>query len=371
MGTSIELRLVGPTTPVQLHEHAIDSRCRRKREPLPTRLRSLRGVPSVDSTQGMIPVSPSRRICRAGLTAASAVSLCAALALASCADGGSVVTAPGAVTTRGKNAQGFDEYTLDMDPTVVFVRVPGAVVDGVELSPFLISEYEITNAQYERFRAATGHRSRRPMPFLKRRTLCQQQTESPDLPAGEVSWEDAQAYCEWAGLSLPTLAQWNMAAYGTDGRQHPWGNEPVGGSVTRLNSTGGLDVSRHYWGGVPFEPDAVAAWEGDGYVLAAPVGSFPDGVGPFGTHDQAGNVSEWCRDALQFAHAKLRKGDGLRIDVRTIDRHQSAFWRKAVAGSSYTKSQRPRKECQSTFLRLDWMSYDTGFRPVLTVSGGR
>ena len=85
----------------------------------------------------------------------------------------------------------------------------------VTLDAFWIYKNDVTVAQYRKFCQATG----RQMP----------QTPTwgwkDDHPVVNVTWDDAKAYCDWAGAALPTEAQWEKAARGTDGRMYPWGNE--------------------------------------------------------------------------------------------------------------------------------------------------
>jgi len=138
-------------------------------------------------------------------------------------------------------------------------------VHSVTVAPFFIDRTELTNAQYQKFIAATGHRV--PSNWKDGR-----------FPAGEagfpvvnVSWEDASACAKWEDKRLPTEAEWEFAARGTEGRLYPWGSDWQSG---RANTREG----------------------GPGRVLAA--GSFPKGASPYGVLDLSGNVWEWTASDL-------------------------------------------------------------------------
>jgi formylglycine-generating enzyme required for sulfatase activity len=143
----------------------------------------------------------------------------------------------------------------------------------VKLKGFRIYKSEVTNAQYAKFLAATGHRE--PL-FWKDGRFNQ-----PKQPVVGVDWEDAMAYCRWAQVRLPTEAEWEYAARGTDGREFPWGGE------------GG----RRRGGGGGRGGGARAVMDLDSRNgKPAVVGSMPDGARPVGARDMAGNVWEWCAD---------------------------------------------------------------------------
>jgi iron(II)-dependent oxidoreductase len=136
---------------------------------------------------------------------------------------------------------------------------------------FAMNRTEISNAQYQRFVDATGHRSA----FYGGHPLL----GLANHPVVGVSWDDANAFCAYYGLELPSEQQYERAARGTAGALFPWGDAPVGD--TRANH--GAEV-------------CCGGDDGDGYEMTAPVGAFPAGASPEGILNLVGNVWEWTRD---------------------------------------------------------------------------
>lgn len=135
----------------------------------------------------------------------------------------------------------------------------------VTLKSYWIDKYEVTNAQYKKFIDATGRRS--PDHFRNRTYP----DGKADHPVTFVNWSDARDYCEWAGRRLPTDAEWEKAARGTDGRMFPWGDT--------------FDINK---ANTPQRWTAIGV-TGD----TTPVGSFEGGKSPYGLYDMSGNVWEW------------------------------------------------------------------------------
>ena len=131
----------------------------------------------------------------------------------------------------------------------------------VILDGFYIDKYEVTNALYQKFMSVTGRAAPEYWNDSK--------FNGPKQPVVGASWHDADAYCTWAKKRLPTEAEWERAARGTDGRKYPWVGE---WDASRANSTE------------------------SGRGKTVDVGSYPNGVSPAGALDMAGNVWEWVAD---------------------------------------------------------------------------
>jgi formylglycine-generating enzyme required for sulfatase activity len=122
-------------------------------------------------------------------------------------------------------------------------------------------------------------------------------------PINCVTWEMADVFCRSNHLRLPTEAEWEFAARGSDGRAYPWGDAPP--SAHHLNACG---TECAEWGQkAKVEPLAPMYAEDDHWPNTAPVGSFPEGKSKFGIMDLAGNVWEWVSDW----YGPYAKGDGV------------------------------------------------------------
>lgn len=132
----------------------------------------------------------------------------------------------------------------------------------VTLPEFYMDRTEVTNKQYKEFVEATGHKP--PTNW----SGTSYPAQLADHPVAFVNWHDADAYCKWRKKRLPTEAEWEKAARGTDGRQFPWGNEF---DLKKVNTIGEFSG-------------------------ATPAGFLPEGKSPYGAVDMAGNVQEWVED---------------------------------------------------------------------------
>lgn len=137
----------------------------------------------------------------------------------------------------------------------------------VYLKAYFFDKNEVTQYAYDRFAKMTKRAKRKIEVFEDDPT----KLLKPEHPMIAVTWEDAEAYCKWAGKRLPTEAEWEKAARGEGKRRYPWGDEFV---VGYANIDGNEDAFRYL----------------------APPGSFESGRSPYGIYDMTGNVGEWVSD---------------------------------------------------------------------------
>jgi serine/threonine-protein kinase len=226
-----------------------------------------------------------------------------------------------------------ERYVNKIDGSVLVLVPAGQFLAGedrfpVELPAYYLGMYEVTNAQYKKFVDATGHAAPR---YWDRKEFPPQ---TADHPVCQLSWEDAQAYCQWAKLRLPTELEWEKGARGVDGRVYPWGN----------NWDAGRCVSRRLTGGQQM----------------APIASFPEGRSPWGLYHMAGNAFEWCDDWYENrAYDRYRQGDLVppRLGDQRVGRGGSAGQEDPKAFRAFTRGHRGEQPAWDWGFRVAW-TYD-------------
>lgn len=208
----------------------------------------------------------------------------------------------------------------------ILVRVPGGECQlgndhrAASLPTFLIGKLEVTNAQFEKFVKATGYKTtaeetgaafvanpkqgEADAMFGGYETTPNANWRDPELrgrpaadePVCQVSWIDARAYCDWAGLVLPTSDEWEKAASWDPAqrraRRYPWGDEEPSPGSEKLANIGDRQFLRVHL-------NRNRAIYDDGYPYRSPVGALPLDRSPCGAFDMGGNISEWLRDVIK------------------------------------------------------------------------
>ncbi len=139
-------------------------------------------------------------------------------------------------------------------------------VRQVYVDAFYMDKYQTSVGKYGTFLEATSHEAPEDWDIMDKPV-------HQKRPVINVDWADADAYCKWAGKRLPTEAEWEKSARGTDGRIYPWGNE--------LPTDFRTNMKKEIW---------------NNHVVLTPVGTFEAGKSPYGIYDMAGNVWEWVGD---------------------------------------------------------------------------
>jgi formylglycine-generating enzyme required for sulfatase activity len=192
----------------------------------------------------------------------------------------------------------------------------------VYLDEYWIGQTEVTNAQFQQFVDAGGYetegywssagwQARTAEGWEGLRCLDDDTVNVPDQPVVCVSWYEAEAYTRWLSeesgmaIRLPTEAEWEKAARGTDSRIFPWGNEFDGSRLNYCDANCAYDHKDEANDDIVFRISSTAdpgtydhgdEANDDGYAFTAPVGSYPGGASPYGAMDMAGNVWEWVSD---------------------------------------------------------------------------
>ena len=196
----------------------------------------------------------------------------------------------------------------------------------IYLDAYYIGKTEVTNAEYYRFWLETGGVGSEHTPISyggEFGTWPEIAQTKPDHPVMGVSWHSAGAYAAWRGMRLPTEAEWEKAARGTNARRWPWGHtfkQRIKNTNTHAN-----------------------VWNQSGAHLQ-PVASYETGVSPYGAQDMAGNVWEWVADWYSetfYHHTPDRNPKGPAVGSRRVVRGGSWLNAEMLARCSTRIGQYP------------------------------
>jgi len=198
----------------------------------------------------------------------------------------------------------------------------------VYLKAFEIDRYEVSNVHYLQFVLATGATG---PPYWTANPFPDKMAAHPVMG---VSWREAEAYCRWTGRRLPTEAEWEKAARGTDGRMFPWGNQPAGWLRSNIGHPGSK--------------------RGLKYPPLANVDRYDRGVSPYGAYQMAGNVAEWVADWFDPGY--------YRSDASQNPAGPPSGDQRVFRGGSWNEDPEVARSAGRGALAPDQRSYLIGFR---------
>lgn len=185
---------------------------------------------------------------------------------------------------------------------------PESPLHQLYLPDYYIDIYPVTNREYKQY-------------MLDARAMPPRHWGGFEIPAGlenhpvhRISWFEACQYAEWASKRLPTEAEWEKAARGTDGRRWPWGNE--------------------------FSEDNCLVWDRGDYSMTAAVDAHPGGASPYGVYEMAGNVEEWCFDWYDGFSGSTYRGKAFGKTFKVL-KGGSSFFTQNHARCAYRCFTRP------------------------------
>jgi len=234
------------------------------------------------------------------------------------------------------------EFTMGSE----FGDVDERPVHRVYLDAFYLDKYEVTTSRFAKFMSEGGGTAESGVSQFLRGFLGklkakirkpaywnQVKAEHHDRPVGGVTWGNAEGYCEWAGKRLPTSAEWEKAARGTDGRTYPWGDE----APTSKRANYGKEFTKNFYS------------EG-----LQPVGSYEEGKSPYGVYDMAGNVWEWVADWYAKDYYQTRPGPNPKGPA------DSKY--KVIRGGSWVDDAVFLRPSNRFWLNPSVRNFDIGFR---------
>ena len=226
--------------------------------------------------------------------------------------GGAMVLVPAGEFTRGSSAGDPDERP----------------VRQVYVDTFFMDEHLLSVEQYAKFLEATSQERPPDWNIMNR-------SQNRKRPVVNVDWADADAFCKWAGKRLPTEAEWEKAARGTDGRTYPWGDE----HPTRFHA----NMKREIW---------------NNHMVVTPVGMFEGGKSPWGIYDMAGNVWEWVSDWYDQDYYKAGP-------VQNPTGPQTGDY-KVIRGGSWGSGEEDLRSANRSNHLPSFRGFGTGFRCAKT-----